>query len=179
MIPTSGFRRVSSSRGGGARGYRRPRPARNGAASDPERPEPEHRRHEPGESAQERDEGDQTQGPPPDEERDVPRGGLLDHEPAEGEHSDHVADRIHEGETEEQGQPQRDPHNRRDQQGSNDGEQHEYQEAEPDRRPETVSERPDAGWIESRSEEEQDQTEDERRYREPQPRGEATGEGDV
>src|SRR4249919_2968911 len=52
---------------------------------DPKRPKPEHRPHEPGDPAEERDEGEHPQCPPPGEEREVPRGRLLDDEPAEGE----------------------------------------------------------------------------------------------
>jgi hypothetical protein len=88
-----------------------PIPARR-PSGDPQRPEPEHRCHKPGEPAEERDEGNHPQCPPPGQEGQVPRGWLLDDEPAEGETADHVADRVHEPEREEQEQPQGDPDDR-------------------------------------------------------------------
>src|SRR5512132_2223285 len=77
-----------------------PIPARR-PSGDPKRPKPEHRPHEPGDPAEERDEGEHPQCPPSGEEREVPRGRLLDDEPAEGETADHVADRVHEPEPKE------------------------------------------------------------------------------
>jgi hypothetical protein len=88
-----------------------PIPARR-PSRDPKRPKPEHRPNEPGDPAEERDEGDHPQCPPSGEEREVPRSRLLDDEPAEGETADHVADRVHEPEREEQEQSQGDPDDR-------------------------------------------------------------------